>query len=86
MLSPSLRPCCTTQSMAAITWDTSVAPAESATLTLTMRYRRSRGRLRKIYLGTAQQVTRERLVKVVRQLLAEQYQCRATEIPLTCHH
>ncbi len=49
-------------------------------------YRRSRGRLRKIYLGTAQQVTRERMVKVVRQLLAEQYQCRATEIPLTCHH
>ncbi len=37
MLSPLLRPCCTTQSMAAITWDTSVAPSESATLTLTMR-------------------------------------------------
>ena len=49
-------------------------------------YRRSRGCLRKIYLGTAQQVTRERLVQVVRQLLAEQYQCAEAEIPLTRHH
>ncbi len=49
-------------------------------------YRRSGGRLRKIYLGTAQRVTRDRLVMVVRQLLAEQYQCSPAEIPLTRHH
>ncbi len=49
-------------------------------------YRRSRGGLRKIYLGTAPQVTRERLVQVVRHLLAEQYQCAEAEIPITRHH
>jgi hypothetical protein len=49
-------------------------------------YRRSHGRLRKLYVGTARQVTRERLVLVVRRLLAEQYQCAEAEIPLTRHH
>ncbi|HSH80942.1 MAG TPA: hypothetical protein VLA19_20615 [Herpetosiphonaceae bacterium] len=49
-------------------------------------YRRSQGRVRKVYLGTATRVTRERLVLVVRQLLAEQYQCAEAEIVLTQHH
>ncbi len=49
-------------------------------------YRRSQGRLRKIYLGTARQVTREHLVTVVRTLLAEQYQCVEAEIVITRHH
>jgi hypothetical protein len=37
MLSPSLWACSVTQSMAAITWDTSAAPSEAPTLRLTIR-------------------------------------------------
>ncbi len=49
-------------------------------------YQRRQGRLRKIYLGRARQVTRTHLVQVVRQLLAEQYQCAEAEIAITRHH
>jgi len=49
-------------------------------------YRRSGGRLQKFYLGVAQHVTRERLVTVVRRVLADQYQCPETEIAITRHH
>ena len=51
-----------------------------------MVYRQSQGRLRKRYLGVARGVTRERLVAVVRTLLAEHYQCPESEIRLTRHH
>ena len=37
MFSPSSWRCCTTQSIASITWDTSVAPSAAATFTLTSR-------------------------------------------------
>jgi hypothetical protein len=49
-------------------------------------YRRSHGQVRKIYLGTASQVTRARLVAVVRALLAAHYQCAEAEIRITQHH
>ncbi len=49
-------------------------------------YRRSQGRVRKFYLGRAQQVTRARLVAIVRTLLAEREQCPEEEVLMTLHH
>ena len=49
-------------------------------------YRRSQGRVRKFYLGAAQQVTRARLVGIVRTVLAEREHCTEEEVRITVHH